>query len=74
MGFFHHMGCKFTRQINFTTIALKNPQPKTIDLTIFQTFGIGELCEILVEKNLVAIKLLLYCSIKLVFFVKLFRG
>jgi len=47
MGFFHHMGCKFTRQINFTTIALKNPQPKTIDLTIFQTFGIGELCEIL---------------------------
>ncbi len=50
MGCIHHMGCKFTRQINFTIIALKNPQPKTIDLTIFQTFDIGELCEILAKE------------------------
>jgi len=64
MGCIHHMGCKFTHQINFTTIALKNPQPKTIDLIVFQTFGIGELCEILAEKNLVAIGSLLYCSIR----------
>jgi hypothetical protein len=37
MGCIHHMGCTITHQISFTTIALRNPQPKTIDFTVFQT-------------------------------------
>jgi hypothetical protein len=30
-----YMGCTITHQISFTTIALRNPQPKTIDFTVF---------------------------------------
>jgi hypothetical protein len=66
VGRIDHMGCTITHQINFTTMALRNPQPKITDLTIFQTFCIGELCEILIEKNLVTTRSLFYCSIRLV--------
>jgi hypothetical protein len=65
MGCIHHMSCTITHQISFTTIALRNPQPKTIDFTVFQTLWIGALYEILAEKNLAATRSMFYCSVRL---------